>query len=306
MPVPIASAAKRILSSSPDTLIMPHYNTKPLFHIHPHLAANEYRKTLMGSVVRYPDNPVEKYTPSKLAKQPRDIVRGLDAMPTDVRNVRFFTHRIRDEYIAALLNEYLDTLFQSSDGEARTNARFWHMESAGEKFQQLLKHKGYSKQLFKLLQHSQGQEGYFITDIVTLVQASEDPYKSRGASKQTIGSTDLPASHYERISQRGVQVEKYGADIHDDETIIFLGYRRVTLEKSAGMMAKLARMFLGQKYGVTVRDRLDYWPPTTLQIIDVPFKTNHDASRTVEVPNRPADECARIAHYLGFNVQIVG
>ncbi|GJN78656.1 hypothetical protein PLIIFM63780_002165 [Purpureocillium lilacinum] len=213
---------------------MLHHDTKPLFHIYPYLDAGEYRNTLLGSVVKYPDIPTEGYAPHKAGKQPRQLVPGLDPTPIQVTNTKFLTHRIRDSDISSSLDDYLDGLFESSDALVRTAARLWHMESSAEKLQKLLQQKTYSKRLIKLLQSSHSQEGYFITDIVTVFDAAVDTYKS----PRTIG-------------QGHSQTEQRGPIYYEGEMIAFLGYRLVRLEKSDGIMGKLARVFLGQGHGLT-------------------------------------------------------
>ena len=78
---------------------MVHHDTKPLFHIYPYLDAGEYRNTLLGSVVKYPDIPTEGYAPYKAGKLPRQIVPGLDPRPIQVKNTKFLTHRVQDRAI---------------------------------------------------------------------------------------------------------------------------------------------------------------------------------------------------------------
>ena len=100
---------------------MPHYASKPFLHVYPRLDAAEYRKKLIGSVVKYPDLPIERYMPNKASKQPRQIVSGLVPQPTHVKDLRFLTHRM-DSNASSLLDAYFEGLFQSVDAEGRTEA----------------------------------------------------------------------------------------------------------------------------------------------------------------------------------------
>lgn len=61
-----------------------------------------------------------------------------------------------------------------------TLAQLWHIDSPGKKFKELLKNNDYFKQLSSLLKSSQDQKGYFVTDIVTLIDVAEEFRKSHG------------------------------------------------------------------------------------------------------------------------------
>jgi hypothetical protein len=72
-----------------------------------------------------------------------------------------------------MVNDILEGLSGSLNANAATLARVWHMDSPDRNSEELLKNKAYFKQLFNLLRSSQDEEGYFITDIVTLVDITE-------------------------------------------------------------------------------------------------------------------------------------
>ncbi|GJN78712.1 hypothetical protein PLIIFM63780_002221 [Purpureocillium lilacinum] len=286
---------------------MVRHDTKPLFHIYPYLDAGEYRNTLLGSVVKYPDIPTEGYAPYKAGKQPRQIIPGLDPTPIQVKNIKFLTHKIQDSDISASLDDYLTGFFANPNTIVQTAARLWHMESAAENLQKLLHKKTYTKQLINLLQNSHSQEGYFVTDIVTLFDAAEDAYRSPATMAQL--TIDVSAQQPRTIEQCHIQTHKHGPIYYEGETIVFLGYRLVRLEKSDGIMAKLARVFLGQGHGLTVRDKSDYWPDT----IGIPAKSSvetglndsGDSTKAEDSVTRP-DAYIKIGRELGFDVEVVG
>jgi hypothetical protein len=284
------------------------YDTKPLFHIYPYLDAGEYRGILMGNVVKYPDLPTERYLSSKSATQPNTVIPGLDPTPTELRDIKFLTHGIKDDNLASLMNAFVEGFFQSSDAEIATAARLWHMDSASQTFRELMKNKAYSKQLINLLRSSHDQEAYFITEIVTLFRAAGTklPIVRTPALVGGLGYQDLA------IEQDQVQGQRHYPDYYEGETIVFLGYHRVKLERSNSILAKLARVFFGHKYGFAVQDRADYWP----QGIGRPAEKSQemclgDISGRISLiedgrSGSALNEHARIARELGFDVEIVG
>ncbi|GJN78773.1 hypothetical protein PLIIFM63780_002282 [Purpureocillium lilacinum] len=267
----------------------------------------EYRNTLLGSVVKYPDIPTEGYAPYKAGKQPRQIIPGLDPTPIQVKNIKFLTHKIQDSDISASLDDYLTGFFQNPNTVVQTAARFWHMESTAENLQKLLQKKTYTKQLINLLQNSHSQEGYFVTDIVTLFDAAEDAYRSPATMAQL--TIDVSAQQPRTIEQCHIQTHKHGPIYYEGETIVFLGYRLVRLEKSDGIMAKLARVFLGQGHGLTVRDKSDYWPDTigrpAKSSVETGLNDSGDSTKAEDSVTRP-DAYITIGQELGFDVEVVG
>ncbi|UNI16731.1 hypothetical protein JDV02_003142 [Purpureocillium takamizusanense] len=283
------------------------HETKPLFHIYPYLDAGEYRNTLLGSVVKYPDIPTEGYAPYKAGKQPRQIIPGLDPTPIQVKNIKFLTHKIQDSDISSSLDDYLTGFFQNPNSVVRTAARLWHMESAAENLQKLLQKRTYTRQLIKLLQNSHNQEGYFVTDIVTLFDAAEDTYRSPATMAQL--TIDVSARQPRTTGQCHVQTAEHCPVYYGGETIVFLGYRRVRLEKSDGIIAKLARLFLGQGQGLRVTDKSDYWPDTigrpAKSSVETPLDDSGDSNEAGDSLPRP-NAYIKIARELGFDVEVVG
>jgi hypothetical protein len=51
-----------------------------------------------------------------------------------------------------------------------------------------------------------------------------------------------------------IRREKGYSAYYEEESIVFMGYRLVRLEKVTGTRAKLGRIFLGQKHGFTIQD----------------------------------------------------
>ena len=247
-------------------------NKKPLWLIQPRLDASQYRDTLIGSVVQFPDLPTERHVPYRCGKLPRDMVPGLDPKPVQVRNLRFWQRRIRDASVSATLNDILEAFGERAREEdterTATVARMWHMDSPGEQFKELLKNKQYFEELFELLRSTKDSQAYFVTDVVTLVNLEESDQTGRTTGAGA--NVNLPLE----VTAPGVQLgfsagggaklqvkreEGYSA-AYTEEVIVFLGYRRVVLEKVTGKRARLERMFLREKHGFTVRDGFDYWP----------------------------------------------
>jgi len=142
----------------------------------------------MGTVVKYPDIPTETYVPYKIEKLPKNIILKLNP-PTQVRNIEFWTHRIKDTKILSSVNKVLEEFHESSNATTATTALLWHMDLPGEKFKELLKNMAYLEQVVDLLRNSKNHEGYFVTDIVTLVNY-EVAIESRNS--QTNSVTELP------------------------------------------------------------------------------------------------------------------
>ncbi|KAM0259748.1 hypothetical protein ACHAQJ_003185 [Trichoderma viride] len=301
---------------------MPHaHETKPLWLVQPRLDAGEYRDKLIGSVVKYPDLPTERHIPYREgAKLPRDIVPNLDPKPVQVRDVKFWTRRIKDAGVSASLNEILDAFVdrakEDSSEKMATVARVWHMDSPGEKFKELLKNKQYFEELFELLRSNHGQ-GYFITDIVTLTNMEISDASGRSSGVGAAVKVPVPDPSFNiNIGAGGhLQVlrEKGYSGCYEEETIIFLGYRLVRLEKVVGTRAKLGRMFLGHKNGFTVRDGFDFWPELVERAVEgnsEPFLGGEEAKRPGSQETKgPGDEEVEfdaIVEELGYDFEVVG
>lgn len=296
---------------------MPHaHETKPLWLVHPRLDAGEYRDKLIGSVVKYPDLPTERHIPYREGtKMPRELVPSLDPKPVQVRDVKFWTRRIKDAGVSAKLNEILDAFVdrakEDTSEKMATVARVWHMDSPGEKFKELLKNKQYFEELFDLLRDNHGQ-GYFITDIVTLtnMEISDASGRSSGVGAEVKVPVPDPSFNLNVGAGGRFQVhrEKGYSACYEEETIIFLGYRLVRLEKVEGKRAKLGRMFLGNKSGFTVRDGFDYWPEMVERAVEgnsEPFLGGMDEVRRPEEEESAAEYDA-IAEELGYDFEVVG
>ncbi|KAH8127855.1 hypothetical protein ACSS6W_009670 [Trichoderma asperelloides] len=296
---------------------MPHaHETKPLWLVHPRLDASEYRDKLIGSVVKYPDLPTERHIPYREGtKMPRELVPSLDPKPVQVRDVKFWTRRIKDAGVSAKLNEILDAFVdrakEDTSEKMATVARVWHMDSPGEKFKELLKNKQYFEELFDLLRDNHGQ-GYFITDIVTLtnMEISDASGRSSGVGAEVKVPVPDPSFNLNVGAGGRFQVhrEKGYSACYEEETIIFLGYRLVRLEKVEGKRAKLGRMFLGNKSGFTVRDGFDYWPEMVERAVEgnsEPFLGGMDEIRRPEEEESAAEYDA-IAEELGYDFEVVG
>ncbi|KAL6863241.1 hypothetical protein ACO1O0_003486 [Amphichorda felina] len=305
-------------------------NKKPLWLIQPRLDASQYRDTLIGSVVEFPDLPTERHIPYRCGKLPRDMVPKLDPKPIQVRNLRFWQRRIHDTNVSATLNDILEAFGERAreEGTERTAtvARMWHMDSPGEQFKELLKNKLYFEELFELLQSTKDKQAYFVTDIVTLVNLEETDQTGRTTGGGV--TVNLPLE----VSAPGVQIgfsgggsvkhqvkrEKGYSAAYTEEVIVFLGYRRVLLEKVTGKRAKLERMFLGEKHGLTIRDGFDYWP----ELVARPHQGNVDHIPPLGGSKTPDAELERelgelydvdddeetraIVQELGFDVRLVG
>ena len=248
----------------------PHsHEPKPLFLIQPRLNAADYRDKLIGSVVRYPDLPTEAHIPYDTKKLPREMVTDLDPRPVQVHNVKFWTRRIKDAKVSAALNDIVEFFAERAreDRSERTAtvARMWHMDAPGQKFKELLKNRQYYEELVGLLRER--NEGYFVTDVVTLVNLQMKDSTSRtiagGAGAQV--PLDAAAGLVSAGARGRVRVTReQGASVaYDEESIVFLGYRRVRLEKVHGARAKLGRVFLGRTHGFAIRDGMDFWPEMT-------------------------------------------
>ncbi|KAH7112264.1 hypothetical protein B0J13DRAFT_681992 [Dactylonectria estremocensis] len=284
-----------------------HYYTKPLFQIHSPLDAAEYRDNLMGSVVKYPDIPTETYVPYKIEKLPKNIILKLNP-PTQVRNIEFWTHRIKDTKILSSVNEVLEEFHESSNATMATTALLWHMDLPGEKFKELLKNTAYLEQVVDLLRNSKNHEGYFVTDIVTLVNY-EVAIESRNS--QTNSVTELVGTKVGASIQHQAFSQYWYSGCYEGEIIVFLGYHRVKLKKIDGAMETLRRLFLGQNHSLKVRYGFDLWPQT----IEAPIERGMEISlgdtsgrnTTVKKQRVPLpDDHAEIVRELGFDVEIVG
>lgn len=295
-----------------------HDNTKPLWLVQPRLDATEYRDKLIGSVVKYTDLPLERRVPYHMNKLPRELVPNLDPKPVQVRNVKFWTRRIKDAKVSASVNEILEAFGERAKEESHKNvatvARVWHMDSPNEKFKELLKNKQYFEEVFELLQENHGK-AYFVTDIVTLtnLETSDESSNRKGAGAGA--QIPLDPSFGVDIHARGrLQVvrEKGYSACYEEESIVFIGYRAVNLEKVAGTRAKLDRLFRGQKHGLTVRYGSDHWPV----MVERPVPGNVDpflgrntpqATPQEEEPTKLIeDELKGIKDELGYDYEVVG
>ncbi|KAH7121788.1 hypothetical protein B0J13DRAFT_531924 [Dactylonectria estremocensis] len=286
---------------------MLHYHTKPLFQIHPPLDAAEYRDSLMGSVVKYPDTPTETYVSYKIEKLPKNIILKLNP-PTQIRNIEFWAHRIKETKDLSSVNEVLKRFHESSTATMATTALLWHMDLPGEKFKELQKNKAYLKQLLELLRHSKNHEGYFITDIVTLVNY-EVAIESRNS--QTNSVTEQLGLEVGASIQHRVSSQYWYSGCYEGELIVFLGYRRVKLKKMDGAMATLGRLFLGQNHGLKVRYGFDFWPQKiegpVERGMEIPLGDTSGRNKSVKEQRvRLPDGHVEIGRELGFDVEIVG
>lgn len=291
------------------------YDKKPLWLIQPRLDAAVYRDLLIGSVVKYPDLPTESRVPFH-GKPARELVADLDPVPVQVRNVKFWTRNIKDASISATVNDLLEGFMERAKEESSekvaTVARVWHMDSPGERFKELLKNRAYFEELFELLKSNRYQ-GYFITDIVTLmnleIRDEEGTSKGVGAGAKVVEpNTGLNIGGSARIQ---AQREKGYSASYESETIVFIGYRQIRLEKVDGTRARLSRFFKGQQHGFAVRDEFDYWP----DLVDRPYEGNTEGFLGARTPT-PEDENKQLTKeeadqhgimgVLGFDVEIVG
>ncbi|KND91933.1 hypothetical protein TOPH_03451 [Tolypocladium ophioglossoides CBS 100239] len=296
---------------------MSHRETKPLWLVQPRLDAAEYRDKLMGSVVKYPNLPTERRMPYRSPKMPKELVPDLDPKPIQVYNVKFWTRNIKDAKVSASVNELLEAFVERarehSNEKVATVARMWHMDSPGEKFRELLRNKQYFEELFDLLRSSHDQQGYFITDIVTLVnlEVSDSTGSTTGAGAKAQVPVD-PSTGI-RVGAGGrfqVSREKGYSASYEGETIVFLGYRLVRLEKVDGTRARLRRVVLGQKHGFAVRDGFDYWP----DLVEKPVEGNAEPFLAAQTPK--VEEARQLGEQelseegivgeLGFDIQVVG
>lgn len=285
-------------------------SSKTLWLVQPRLDASEYRDKLIGSVVKYPDLPTESRVPYHYKKLPKDIVSDLDPKAVQVHNVEFWTSRIKDDGIKASVNDIFKAFGELAKQESKVNratvARTWHMDLPSEKFNQLLKDKEYFKEVFELLRNNHGH-GYFITDIVTLVnlEVSNITSSSKGVGISAQIPVD-PSLGIDVGAGAKIQVSKedgYSVS-YEDELIVFLGYRLVNLEKVDGMRAKLGRMIgTSPMNGFAVRGGLDYKPMIKEKPVEgtvAPFMSDRDNSEEKK------NSTAFIANELGFDVEIFG
>ncbi|TQV92058.1 hypothetical protein V2A60_004364 [Cordyceps javanica] len=243
------------------------HDIKPLWLVQPRLDAAEYRDKLIGSVVKYPNLPTERHIPYQTEKLPKEMVMDLDPKPVRMRNVAFWQNRIKDARVSASFNDIMQFFAQRAQANKAANvatvARMWHMDSPGEKFKALLRNKQYYDELFALLRSNHDQ-GYFVTDIVTVANLETTESRERGAGAgagvkvpldPSLVGVDVGAEASFHVAR-----EKGSSVTYDEEMIVFIGYRLVRLEKLTGKRAKLRAMLLGQKHGFSVHDGSDYWP----------------------------------------------
>ncbi|KAH7113529.1 hypothetical protein EDB81DRAFT_670055 [Dactylonectria macrodidyma] len=292
---------------------MSHCPTKPLFLVHPPLDAAEYRDNLMGSVVKYPDMPTETYVPYKIEKLPKNIILQLNP-PTQVRNIKFWAHRIKDAKVLSSVNEVLERFHGSSNAAVAATALLWHMDLPGQKFKELLKNKAYLEQVVDLLRNSKNHEGYFVTDIVTLVNY-EVAIESRNSETNSVTEkvflnpplgVEIGASIQHQVSSK-----YWYSGCYEGETIVFLGYHCIKLKKMDGAMATLGRLFLGHNYGLKVRYGFDAGPQTiggpVEGCMEMSLGDTSDKNTTVKEQRVPLpDDHAEIVRELGSDVETVG
>lgn len=286
---------------------MLHYHTKPLFQIHPPLDTAEYRDNLIGSIVKYPDIPTETYVSYKIEKLPKNIILKLNPS-TQVRNIEFWTHRIKKTKGLSSVNKIFERFHESSNTTIATTALLQHIDLPGKKFKKLLQNTAYLEQLFDLLKNSKNHKGYFITDIITLVN-----YKVTIESQnlQTNSIIKQVGSEISTSIQHQVSSQYWYSRYYKGELIVFLRYYRIKLKKIDGTIATLRRLFLGQNYSLKVRHGFDFWP----QKIDSPAERGMEISlgdtsgrnkiikkQRVQLP----DSHIEIVRKLGFDIEIVG
>ncbi|KAK2603806.1 hypothetical protein QQS21_004008 [Conoideocrella luteorostrata] len=247
---------------------------KGLWLVSPRLDAVTYRDKLIGSVVKYPELPIESRIPYRSPKLPKEIVEELDPNPVQVHNVQFWEKNIHDATLRAtvqnIIDIFVDRAKESNSQNLATIARVWHMDSPGEKFKDLLGNKDYFNELFDLLQSNHGV-GYFITDIVTFMNLEET--QSHGSGTGAGASAQVPVDPSTGISVGGgakfnVLREKGYSACYEGESIVFMGYRKIELVKVTGARAKIRRMLQGEKHGLAVMDRADHWP----EMRDLPYE----------------------------------
>ena len=247
---------------------------KPLWLVQPRLDATEYRDKLMGSVVKYPDMPIERHIPYRSPKLPLELVPDLDPKPVQVHNLQFWMRNIMDANVHASVNDimqaFADRAKEDSSESVATVARVWHMDSPGEKFKDLLRNRQYFDELFELLQ-SNHNAGYFVTDMITLVNL--ETTQMQGNSKSAGAKAQVPVDPSLGVdigagAKLGVLREKGYSACFEGEIIVFMGYRKVELEKVDGMRARLRRVIQGEKHGYSVANRQDYWPKMAERPVD--------------------------------------
>ncbi|KIE00770.1 hypothetical protein MAJ_03104, partial [Metarhizium majus ARSEF 297] len=243
-----------------------HTDKKPLWLVCPRLDAAEYREKLMGSVVKYPDLPTERRIPYRASELPKDLVADLDPKPVQVYNVRFWEKNIHDASLKTtvqdMINAFVARAKESSNENVATVARVWHMDSPGEKFKDLLCNTQYFDELMELLRSNHGV-GYFVSDIVTLVNLEETKIHGTGSAVGATAQVPVDPSTGIKVgagAKFSVVREKGHSASYEGESIVFMGYRKIELEKVDGIRAKLRRFFQGPKHGVAIKDRHDYWP----------------------------------------------
>ncbi|KAJ6785775.1 hypothetical protein PWT90_03033 [Aphanocladium album] len=306
------------------------HETKPLWLVQPRLDAGEYRDKLIGSVVKYPNLPTERRIPYRTEKLPKEMVMDLDPKPVRMRNVAFWQNRMKDAKVSASFNDIMQFFAQRAKASKRQNvatvARMWHMDSPAEKFKELLKNKQYYDELFELLRSNHDQ-GYFITDIVTVANLETLERTENGAGAGAGVKVPLdPSTGIDVGAEASFHVshENGSTVTYDEEMIVFLGYRLIRLEKLTGKRARLRTMFMGQKYGFSIHDGSDYWPeikdgPVPGQV--EPFLGSVPASVMAESEQREAPSGAggpsarrsnaslldeAIVRELNFDVEVVG
>ncbi|EFY85130.1 hypothetical protein J3459_015895 [Metarhizium acridum] len=269
---------------------------KPLWLVSPRLGADEYREKLMGSVVKYPDLPTERRIPYRSSKLPKELVADLDPKPMRVYNVRFWEKNIHDASLKTtvqdIINAFVDSAKESSNDNVATVARVWHMDAPGEKFKDLLRNKQYFDELLELLQSNHGV-GYFVSDIVTLVNLEETKTHGTGSAVGATAQVPVDPSTGIRVgagAKFSVVREKGHSASYEDESIVFMGYRRIELEKVNGTRAKLRRFFQGPKHGVAIKDRHDYWP----ELVEGPVQGTVDPFLGLNDKETPGEETAEM------------
>ncbi|KAK7213152.1 hypothetical protein V2G26_020330 [Clonostachys chloroleuca] len=294
-------------------------NTKPLWLIEPRLDAAEYRDKLIGSVIKHPKRPTEKRIPYRSSKLARDMIPNLDPKPMQVQNVRFWQRRMRDSSVESSFNDILDFFVERAKSVSRENeatvARIWHMDSPGDKFKDLLQNKEYFQELFDMLRGADNQQGYFVTDVVTLVNLAVtdengSSFAGGGGIKAPIQeATGIPINVH-MGGRYGVSREQGKSVTYEGELVVFLGYRRVNLDKVVGMRSKIERALRWDKHGFTIKDGFDYWPELvenpvegdTAGFLNPPKPGELNEAKEPEEPEGHKE----VVEMMGFDCAVVG
>lgn len=313
--------------------------TKPLWMIEPRLEAGQHRDRVLGTLVKYPDLPRERYIPYRSTRTPRDMVPGLYSEPVQMRDVRYWQRRARDPSVLAKLGNVFSAFAKRPHRDTRqrtaTAVRMWSVDAPGDKFRELLTHKDYLDEAVELLLSTADREAYFVTDVVTLVnlEESDETFWSADVGSAAAAPAPVPAvaaapddddaaAPVDLAPRAGARVlvrhEKRRSATYEGETIVFLGYRLVRLVRTPGTRARIGRALLGGRHGVAPEHGLEYWPHVVEKPVEGDFEgfmdpriqdpgvpgpgiRDHD-----EQPDRGPPEESEVFRKLGFDVEIFG